>query len=67
MTWTTASESAHRARGLIEEGVEFSTLYKLALYALTRSGASESHRALAAGYLNLYDRSLDTASVGDHS
>ncbi len=67
MTWTTAPDSATRARALIDDGRELPTLYKVALYGLTRSGATDSHRVLAAGYLNLHDKHLDTQSGGSHS
>ncbi len=67
MTWTTSPDSATRARALIDDGRDLPTLYKVALYGLTRSGADNSHRVLAAGYLNLHDEVLDTQSVRSHS
>ena len=67
MIWTTHPDSATRARALLDDGRDLPTLYKLALYGLTRTGATDSHRVLAAGYLNLHDEVLDTQSVGSHS
>ncbi len=66
-SWTTDSDSATRARAILDEGRDLPTLYKVALYGLTRSGATDSHRVLAAGYLNMHDRLLDTESVESHS
>ena len=67
MTWTTHPDSTARARAILDEGRELPTLYKVALYGLTRSGATDSHRVLAAGYLNMHDRLLDTQSGELHS
>lgn len=69
MTWTTHPVSAQRARVMLEDtGRTLGPVpYELALYGLTRSGASMSHRVLSAGYLNLYTRMLDTRSGEVHS
>jgi hypothetical protein len=70
MTWTTAPDSVARARELLDEvGRDISNMpYELALYGLTRSGATKSHRELAAGYLRLHERlAVDTQCVGSHS
>lgn len=67
MTWTTDPDSAQRARDLLDEGRKLTPLHKIALYGLTRSGASMSHRVLSAGYLNLYAQLLDTPGVESHS
>ncbi len=64
MTWTTDQESAQAARQLLdEEGRELGTVpYELALYALVRTGVCNSHRVLAAAFLNMHDSMLDTQS-----
>lgn len=69
MTWTTDHDSAQRARELLtdEDRPKAEPLYELALYGLTRSGASMSHRVLSAGFLNLYANLLDTRSGEVHS
>lgn len=69
MTWTIGPASAQRARDLLTEEYrpKAEPLYELALYGLTRSGASMSHRVLSAGFLNLYTRMLDTRSGEVHS
>jgi hypothetical protein len=69
MTWNLSHESTARARELLDEvGRTLGPMpYVLAHYALVRSGASRSHRELAAGYLNMHDGLLDTHSVRPHS
>ena len=61
MTWT-AHDSTEAARQLLdEEGRELGTVpYELALYALVRTGVCNSHRVLAAAFLNMHDSTLDT-------
>ena len=67
--WSTTPESAQAARQLLdEEGRDCSNVpYELALYGLVRSGATRSHRELAAGFLNIYAQLLDTQSGKPHS
>ena len=69
MTWTDSPASQLEARRLLDDEARPrpEPLYELALYGLTRSGASMSHRVLSAGFLNLYAQLLDTPGVESHS